>query len=201
MSRTTLSGGAALSKCGTYRFNLWRTWDTRKQSAVFVGLNPSTADATRDDNTIRRCIGFARQWGFGGLVMVNLFPLRSRSPKALPGPLNQEAEAANRAAVIEACEQAGILIACWGSAWLARDRGVEYLDLASKWHCLGQTKSGAPRHPLYLASDTKPIPYPCNRCGQPSSIILTDLRTGWRECLPCHAWRSQPRAIEQLVLL
>ncbi|HHC7270859.1 TPA: DUF1643 domain-containing protein [Vibrio parahaemolyticus] len=66
---------AKLSDCRTYRYELWRIWDEQKPYAMFVGLNPSTADETEDDPTIRRCIYFAKSWGYGGLCMANLPPL------------------------------------------------------------------------------------------------------------------------------
>ena len=79
--------GADISPCGKYRYSLWRDWDWQgfANRVMFVGLNPSTADATNDDPTIRRCVRFATDWGFGGLVMVNLFAYRATDPDtALP---------------------------------------------------------------------------------------------------------------------
>ncbi len=75
--------GAVLSADGVYRYRLWRTWDASKPTLAFLMLNPSTADATEDDPTIRRCLGFAKEWGYGSLVVVNLFALRSPNPDAL----------------------------------------------------------------------------------------------------------------------
>lgn len=72
---------AKLSDCRTYRYELWRTWDESKPYAMFIGLNPSTADETEDDPTIRRCINFAKTWGYGGLCMTNLFAYRATQPE------------------------------------------------------------------------------------------------------------------------
>jgi hypothetical protein len=74
---------AVLSECGRYRYVLTRTWDHDLAACAFIGLNPSTADAHEDDPTIRRCIRFARDWGHGGLIMLNLFAWRSTDPRGL----------------------------------------------------------------------------------------------------------------------
>ncbi len=78
-----LESGAHLSPCRQYRYRLWRDWDPGAGRCVFVGLNPSTADEHTDDPTIRKCVGFAKRWGFGAIDMVNLFAYRSTSPKGL----------------------------------------------------------------------------------------------------------------------
>ncbi len=71
---------ANLSECRKYRYALWRTWDKSKPYAMFIGLNPSTADETENDPTINRCINYSKDWGFGGLCMVNLFAFRATDP-------------------------------------------------------------------------------------------------------------------------
>jgi len=78
-----IGNGAELSPCGQYRYVLWRDTGTGEGSVVFIMLNPSTADATTDDPTIRRCLGFARHWGYRTLVVVNLFALRATNPRML----------------------------------------------------------------------------------------------------------------------
>ena len=75
--------GALISSCGTYRYVLWRTWKVSREIVNFVMLNPSTADAETDDPTIRRCVAFAKRWGYGGIVVTNLYAYRASSPKAL----------------------------------------------------------------------------------------------------------------------
>lgn len=72
--------GANLSECRRYRFSLWRIWDEALPYALFIGLNPSTADETANDPTITRCINFAKDWGYGGIYMANLFAYRATDP-------------------------------------------------------------------------------------------------------------------------
>jgi hypothetical protein len=74
---------AISSPCRTYRYSLFRVWNPKFPSVMFVGLNPSTADEQEDDPTVRRCVGFARKWNFGGLILVNLFAYRSTDPAGL----------------------------------------------------------------------------------------------------------------------
>jgi hypothetical protein len=75
--------GAVISECEKYRYALWRVWRKDKLKVMFVMLNPSTADSNKDDPTIRRCIDFAKSWGYGGIVIGNLFGLRATDPKEL----------------------------------------------------------------------------------------------------------------------
>lgn len=75
--------GAIISDCQQYRYALWRIWDETKPFVMFIMLNPSKADAETDDNTVRRCIGFAKSWGYGGIYICNLFAYRSTDPKVL----------------------------------------------------------------------------------------------------------------------
>ena len=88
--------GAFFSNCKKYRYTLWRIWDKNKPYAVFIGLNPSVADATIDDPTIRRCIKYAKDWNLGGLYMLNLFSYIATNPKEMKnnkypiGKLNDE---------------------------------------------------------------------------------------------------------------
>src|SRR5579859_5937119 len=84
----SMRAGATFSACRTYRYRLWRSWEPRGSRCVFVGLNPSTADESTDDATIRKCVGFAKRWGFGAIEVVNLFAyagVRSTDPRSLLG--------------------------------------------------------------------------------------------------------------------
>src|SRR3989449_11540410 len=112
---------ACFSRCGTYRYALWRRWAAGPQ-VLFVMLNPSTADAQRDDPTIRRCIGFARRWGCGGIEVVNLFALRATDPRRLRytrDPVGPE----NVAHLARAAGRASLVGAAWGADPAARSRG------------------------------------------------------------------------------
>ena len=158
---------AKLSDCGRYRFRLTRYWNcTAKDAVVFVMLNPSTADAQVDDPTITRCVNFAESWGYGNLYVVNVFAFRATDPKDLRkaadpvGPAND--------LIIRACAASHrkSVIAAWGSEirhWPMREAHVlEVLRQAladEPLLCLGATRDGFPRHPLYLKGDTKPVPY------------------------------------------
>lgn len=84
--------GAMFSGDRTYRWKLWRRWDPDKPELAVIGLNPSTADETNDDATVRRCLGFARDWGYGRLLMLNLFPYRAKSPITLAGWYSDRAQ-------------------------------------------------------------------------------------------------------------
>lgn len=149
--------GAILSTGRKYRYVLWRNWDTGSGNVMFVGLNPSTADETEDDPTIRRCIGYARDWGFGGIYMLNLFAYRATKPKILNGveypigPMNDK--------FLEKYHKlARLSIACWGNHGAYHNRGRDVIEKlgAENLSCLGVTQEGQPRHPLYLKRGLKP---------------------------------------------
>jgi hypothetical protein len=135
---------------------LTRGWDLALPAVLFVGLNPSTADATVDDPTIRRCVRFARDWGYGGLCMANLYAFRSTDPKGLRGvvdPVGPE----NDRWLATLASGAGLCVAAWG-AWPGPDvtRPAQVMDLVGELHVLGLTKKLEPRHPLYMRADTRP---------------------------------------------
>lgn len=170
---------AAISECGRYRFRLSRWWGDGAR-ALFVMLNPSTADGTEDDPTIRRCIGFARAWGYDGIEVVNLFPWRATDPRDLAAAHARGDEVACRD--VRDAHIANVLlrsreprpIAAWGAHPLARDEHRTILaghpDFAGRgidWLCLGTTRAGAPRHPLYLRRDAVPVPWPHDDGGAP----------------------------------
>lgn len=147
---------AYISLDGMYRYNLTRNWgDTPYDPCMtFIGLNPSTADAEKDDPTIRRCIGFAKREGFTRLVMLNLFAFRATDPKALitaddpVGPDNNSE--------LMAWMTSPVIVACWG-ANPTNGRAVAMKAMVrncgAKLYCFGKTKDGHPKHPLYLPAD------------------------------------------------
>lgn len=141
---------ANISECGNYRYTLYREWGDGPM-AMFVGLNPSTADAELDDPTIRRCVGFAHRFGCDSLGMLNLFAYRATNPRELTkvgDPVGPDNDRWLRDFGITA----QIRIAAWG-AFPVGKRAVEVLEMLPQVLCLGKTKSGAPRHPLYLRKD------------------------------------------------
>lgn len=157
---------ADLSADETYRYALSRTWDARLDRVLFVMLNPSTADAFEDDPTIRRCVGYARAWGYGTLHVVNLFALRATDPKALyghPDPVGGE----NDRFILDRAARCAVRVAAWGAHGGHIDRGKTVCRLlfgaGLPLHCLARTKDGHPGHPLYLGGSLTPVPYTAQR--------------------------------------
>lgn len=184
--------GAVISACGNYRYHLWREWrgfgrpetwdwwqdDDGKpavdgvgeplgtpKAALFVMLNPSTADGDEDDRTIRRCVAFAQAWGYDRLEVVNLFAWRATEPKDMLaltakgdpiGPRNQQY-------IDRAVGDAGIVVYGWGAHGGHIDQDETVLgwieDADGVPHALRVTKDGFPSHPLYLPGDLTPVPY------------------------------------------
>lgn len=149
--------GAIFSPDRTYRYMLWRQWDASLPKCTFIGLNPSTADERVDDPTIRRCIRFARDWGYGRMQMLNIFAYRATDPLVMRlaedpvGPDNDQWLA--KAATVSAMN-----VAAWGIHGKYRDR-QRYVGLLLSGldiYCLGTTRSGCPRHPLYMRAATQP---------------------------------------------
>lgn len=162
---------ARLSESGTYRYWLLRRWvyKSDRGTLVAVGVNPSTADALKDDATIRRLVGFANLWGYGALEVVNVFPFRATDPSELAKidwSLAVSAMARNLADIRLSVRQRDVL-ACWGDAgrqvsgWAEyREKTMDILRLhANRVHCLGLTRAGEPRHPLRLSVQTRLVPF------------------------------------------
>lgn len=155
--RTETERSAVLSPCKAYRYRLERSWDRGATSVAFLMLNPSTADASNDDPTIRRCIGFAKAWGFGGLIVGNLFALRSTDPKALydhPDPVGPRNDEHLRAIA----KDAELIVCAWGAHGALRGRGVEVAGIldGANLAALSVTKDGHPGHPLYIPANAQP---------------------------------------------
>lgn len=151
---------AVFSGDRTHRFELWRRWGPGG-FCMFIGLNPSTADETVDDPTVRRCVGYAQSWGYDALCMTNLFSIRATDPKVMKGcPAPNLVQ--NDETLIGLARRAGIVIAAWGAndGHLRRDVVVSQMLDHIPVYCLALTKTGYPKHPLYLRKDL--IPIPCN---------------------------------------
>jgi hypothetical protein len=149
---------AIFSPCRTWRYELRRTWQPARPAAMFVGLNPSTADELSDDNTVKRCMTYARRWGYGALIMTNLFGFRATDPrdmKAHPNPIGPE----NDAHLQFLATEAGIVIAAWGHHGTYRGRAREVLQagLLGDFRVLALTANDQPGHPLYLKGELTPI--------------------------------------------
>lgn len=154
---TQPGSGANFSRCRRYRYTLWRRWDSSRPLVMIIGLNPSTADARQNDPTIRRCIGFARDWGYGGLVVTNLFAFRATYPadlKATSDPVGPR----NDVWLRRMAGQVEMIVAAWGNdgTWLNRGVRVRQM-LARRLFCLRLNAAGQPAHPLYLPAGLKPI--------------------------------------------
>ncbi|ACA87234.1 DUF1643 domain-containing protein [Shewanella woodyi] len=149
---------AVLSDCRQYRYELWRVWDESKPYTVFIGLNPSTADETEDDPTIRRCINFAKSWGYGGLCMVNLFAFRATQPedmKRASDPIGSQ----NDSTLLRLAENAGVIVAAWGNDGVFMERSSKVRTMLPTISALKVNKSGEPAHPLYLKSSLTPVAF------------------------------------------
>lgn len=175
-----VSKGARISACGKYRYRLWREWrgthdpknwrwlgsrDVAGEpwgeplSALFVMLNPSTADGEQDDPTIRRCVGFAKAWKYERIDVVNLYAYRATKPRDLVAFRAQGGDPVgweNSEIVADAAHDAGIIVCAWGANDVVGDQGETMRGwLGGKKHyALGLTQSGQPRHPLYAPKDT-----------------------------------------------
>lgn len=149
--------GATISECGRYRYALSRRLSDSAiapAEALFVMLNPSTADACVDDATIRRCKGFALRFGCSHLLVANLYAWRATNPRdlwAAPDPIGPE----NDAVIAALAERASLIVCAWGQTGPDKHRPAAVIDLLSDYPCLalGFTKHGQPRHPLYLPKD------------------------------------------------
>lgn len=169
MAHEGTGSGAVVSPCGRYRYRLWRrvvshhAHHVKDRIALFIMLNPSTADAMLDDPTIRRCIGFAAREGCGWLHVVNLYAYRATDPRALVSagdPVGPENDASIAAAIAEACASGGYVLAAWGvypraAARVETVRAICRSLGGDALYCLGTSAAGHPRHPLYLRADAR----------------------------------------------
>ena len=158
MNGLLVNKNAIFSDCRKYRYALSRTWNGKKKTILFIGLNPSTADEKIDDPTIRRCINYAQNWGYGSLLMVNLFAYRATLPselKNVKNPIGND----NDIQIIELSKKADIAVAAWGNEGTLLNRDKEVKKIIPNLMCLKINKSGQPSHPLYQKKDLKLIKY------------------------------------------
>lgn len=150
---------AVISECGKYRYSLKRIWGESLPLLVFVMLNPSTADAEQDDPTIRKCIGFAKLWGYGGIVVVNIYAYRATDPRELWKCFDPVGDKNNYHIQIE-CNGRDVVCA-WGSDKAHQKRGRKVLSIiaAKRIDCIKTSAAGYPCHPLYLSHRLKRVEF------------------------------------------
>lgn len=164
---------AGISPDGRYRYWLTRScnteWTPNPRYVNFICLNPSTADATKDDPTVRRLRGFAKSWGYDGFWLTNLFAHRATDPGALCFAQGDIAGPENLTWLKEVASRAALVVAAWGAVDGLFRNNVRFAHRQS-WlvvgyladvpiHMLGLTKKGYPRHPLYVRGETQAIPW------------------------------------------
>lgn len=157
--------GALFSDCKTWRYRLWRRWSDTP-AALFIMLNPSTADETTNDPTVARCQKWARQWGYGAVEVCNLFAFRATDPEDMRGaadPVGPD----NDQHILAAAKAAGRVICAWGvhGGHLNRETAVVELLRGYDLYALGFTQAGQPRHPLYLPGHVQPTPWTAPALG------------------------------------
>jgi hypothetical protein len=161
-SNEAQSKSAFISECGQYRYELRRIWDESKPKVMFLMLNPSTADANIDDPTIRRCVAFAKSWGYGGILVGNLFAYRATEPKILltvNDPIGQE----NLTYLKAMYNESKIVICAWGNSKIVEKLGKKIgnyykilREIIERIYYLELSNDGTPKHPLYLKKDLQP---------------------------------------------
>jgi hypothetical protein len=152
---------AMFSPCRSYRYTLWRQWTPlllggKSGYVMWIGLNPSTGDEITDDPTIRRCMGFARSWGYSAMCMTNLFAYRATDPKQMmliDVPVGPE----NNSVLKKTAREASLIVAAWGNHGSHRKRGSTVVGMIEQpMHALAITNRGFPCHPLYLPKTCTP---------------------------------------------
>ena len=145
--------GAAFSPCRRWRYLLWRRWDAHRPAANFLMLNPSTADEVKLDPTCARAREFAERWGYGALIVTNVFAWRATDPREMKAAADPVG-AGNDRAIVRAAREARIVVCAWGNHAAHHDRASGVAALLRKAgvevHALRLNVSGQPAHPLYL---------------------------------------------------
>ena len=153
------NNGAELSKDRKYRYALWRIWDDKLPLLMMIGLNPSTANESKNDNTICKVKKIAAFNGFGGVYMMNLFAYISPRPEVL---LTVDAIGGNDGwlqKITPLCEK---VVFCWGNFKQSKERSVDVINMFPEAYCLYQNLNGSPKHPLYCLDETRLIPFDKN---------------------------------------
>lgn len=161
-----LVSSAEISACGRYRHSLLRVWDDVSYACLFVLLNPSTADGSVDDPTVRKCVGFAKEFGCGAMEIVNLFDYRAtrplelfkvweRSPWTDVYPVSPDWRRHFEYAV----QRSEMTVVGWGAHGKLADRDRDVMNLLKDFgvepQCLAVNKDRTPKHPLYVGYGTE----------------------------------------------
>jgi hypothetical protein len=149
---------ATFSTCRQYRYEWSHRW-ADGDYVMFIGLNPSMADCSMTDPTVRRCISYAKRWGYGALHMTNLFAWIDTDPaimKRQASPVGSK----NDATLQRVASQAGLVVAAWGRHGAHMGRGNAVKAMIPNLHTLAVNKDGSPAHPLYLKGSLTPVPLP-----------------------------------------
>lgn len=160
--RGTEFSGADFSGCLRWRYRLWRRWDAAKPAANFLMLNPSTADEEKLDPTCARARDYAERWGYGALVVTNVFAWRATDPRAMRAvkdPVGPD----NDRTIVRAARDAALVVCAWGNHGAHLDRSARVVSLLGRagvrLHALRVNGSGEPAHPLYLKGSLRPQPW------------------------------------------
>jgi hypothetical protein len=153
------ASGATFSPCRRWRYLLWRRWDAAKPAANFLMLNPSTADEFQLDPSCTRARNYAERWGYGEVVVTNVFGWRATDPddmKTAEDPVGQ----GNDAAIVRAAREAAIVVCAWGNHGAHLERSAAVVEMLKRkgitLHALRVNGSGEPAHPLYLPGKLEP---------------------------------------------
>lgn len=152
-----MKASAVISSCKQYRYELRRIWDESKPLVLFICLNPSIADAVSEDNTSRVCINYSTRWGYGGLLIGNLFAYRSTDQSALynvQDPIGPD----NDHWLRRMQDEADLVVCAWSDTGAFKNRDAEVFQYLRAPYCLKKLKSGRPGHPLYKSKNLQPIP-------------------------------------------
>ncbi len=153
-----INSDAIFSKDRLHRYVLIREWDLSKPSLMIISLNPSTADEKKNDPTVRRCIGFAKKWGFGKLLMTNIFAFRATIPKDLFNSKNPIGDK-NNYWLKKLSKTTDKVVLAYGNHGRFKNRHEEILKMINNLYCIKKSKTGMPMHPLYLKYTKEPIKY------------------------------------------
>lgn len=162
ISRRADQSGAVFSTCERYRYALWRRWDEDKPMVMFLMLNPSTADEEKNDPTVERCEIRAREYGFGGLYVGNIFALRGKDPKCLRGDTDPVG-GNNDYALFQMAMDSAMVVCAFGNIGMFKGRAKVVLQNLRahrrQLHALYVNTTCYPKHPLYVGYEHKPKPW------------------------------------------